>query len=90
MNQAQLIEAISASTGINKAQIGHVLNGLAAAAHSELLAGGELTLPGIGKLKVQNKPAKTARNPKTGEEVQVPAKRVPKFVAAKALKDAIQ
>ena len=47
------------------------------------------TLPGIGKLVLRNRAARLGRNPKTGETIQIPAKRVVKFRVAKAAKDAI-
>ncbi|MNP62211.1 DNA-binding protein HU-beta [compost metagenome] len=49
----------------------------------------EITLPGIGKLKVGDRPARTGRNPQTGKTIEIAAKKVVKFVAAKALTDAV-
>lgn len=49
----------------------------------------EVVLHGIGKLKTVAKPARTGRNPATGEEIEIAAKTAVKFVAAKALKDAV-
>ncbi|WP_374352273.1 HU family DNA-binding protein [Chitinimonas sp.] len=97
MNQAQLIDAIAEQAAqdakggqaITKADVTRVLLAMTGVIHAQLKAGEELTLPGIGKLKVQDKPAKIGRNPKTGAELQIPAKRVPKFTAVKALKDAV-
>ena len=54
-----------------------------------LAEGNEINVPGFGKFKVADKPERQARNPKTGETMTVPAKRVFKFTAAKALKDQI-
>ncbi len=51
--------------------------------------GEEVSIPGFGKFKVQNKPARTARNPRTGESVAVPATRKLSFQPAKALKDSL-
>lgn len=92
MNQAELIDAIShhhGNTGVSKSAIKFVLDVQAEIAQSELASNGEITIPGIGKLTVQAKPARKGRNPATGAEIDIPAKRVPKFVAAKALKDAV-
>ena len=55
----------------------------------QLKAGGEITIPEVGKLSVGNRAARNGRNPKTGESIQIPAKKVPAFSAAKALKDAV-
>ena len=51
--------------------------------------GDEITLPGIGKLKVSERPARTGRNPQTGQVLQIAAKKIVKYVPAKALSDAI-
>ena len=48
-----------------------------------------VTLVGFGTFKVDNRKARTGRNPRTGEPIEIKAKKVPKFVAGKALKDAI-
>ena len=56
---------------------------------SELQGGGKVSIPGIGILSTVDKPARMARNPHTGGQVQVPAKRVVKFTLAKALKEAL-
>lgn len=53
-----------------------------------IAAGHEIVLPGFGKFKTNHRPAREARNPKTGEMVKVSAKSVPKFLPAKQLKDA--
>ena len=50
---------------------------------------GEVTLVGFGTFKVSKRKARTGRNPKTGEEIKIKAKNAPKFVAGKALKDAV-
>ena len=66
--------------------VGEMFNVIMDAVTSALVAGSEVTLDGIGSFKVVDKPARTARNPKTGETVQVPAKRVPKFKMSAVLK----
>lgn len=92
MNQAELINAIAAhhsNTGTSKAAIKFVLDALADIAQLVLKKGDEITLPGIGKLTVKTSAARKGRNPATGTEMDIPAKNVPKFSAAKALKDAV-
>lgn len=56
--------------------------------HTAAKAGEEITLHGIGKIKVSLRAARPGRNPATGEAMVIPAKNVPSFSAAKALKDA--
>jgi len=67
-----------------------VLNALGDVAAAELLGGGEVPLPGVGKLTTVARKAATRRNPRTGAPVEVPAKHVVKFSTAKALKDALK
>ncbi len=92
MNQAELINAISAQLGnvaISKSSIKLVLEAQGDVIQAELHEGGEAVLPGIGKLSVKTRPARKGRNPSTGEEMDIPAKNVPHFSAAKTLKDAV-
>ncbi len=89
MNQKELISRIHDSTLMEKKSVGNALSCLADIIHRELKAGRDVTLPGIGKLSVGHRPARTGRNPSTGEKIEIAAKRTPKFAAAKALKDAV-
>lgn len=92
MNQADLINAISehhSNTGVSKAAIKFVLDAQGEIAQKELANHGEVTLLGLGKLSVKDRAAKKGRNPATGAEMDIPAKTVPHFSAAKALKDAV-
>lgn len=89
MNQKELIDAIADKTGMPKKAIDDVLKAQADIATAELYTDGEVTLPGLGKLTVKVRAARDGRNPKTGETVHIPVKRVPHFGAAKALKDAV-
>lgn len=92
MNQAELIDAIAAKAPNNstsKTTAKAHLDALAEVVKAELKAGNEVTLPGLGKLTVETRAARKGRNPATGAEIDIPAKRVPHFAAAKALKDAV-
>jgi DNA-binding protein HU-beta len=92
MNQVELIDAISThrnDKGVSKSAIKFALDALGEIAQAELQKGGEVTLPGIGKLSADLRAARIGRNPKTGAEIAIAAKRVPKFSASKALKDAV-
>ena len=88
MNQAELIKDIASAAELKATDVEHVLKTLAAVVQHEMGRGGEVALPGIGKLSVAARAARTGRNPSTGEALAIPAKTVPHFSAAKALKDA--
>ena len=73
--------------GVSKKQATEFLEALAQLAYRE--AKNSFTIPGIGKIVLVNRKARIGRNPATGEQIQIPAKRVVKFRVAKAAKDAI-
>lgn len=75
---------------ISLASVDAVLAALATTCVRTLAAGGEVNLPGVGTLKTKGRKARYGRNPRTGETVAIPAKIVPQFVPARALKDAMQ
>lgn len=89
MTKQELIDHLNASTLLDKKVITIFLDCMADIVTGELKSGREVTLPGLGKLSVKHKAGRTGRNPKTGEEIEIPAKTVPHFSAAKALKDAV-
>jgi DNA-binding protein HU-beta len=90
MNKQELINTIQQSTnGASKATVETVLDTLGSVVQSALKKGDEVTLPGLGKLSVSKRAARIGRNPATGAELKIKAKKVPKFSAAKALKDAV-
>ncbi len=87
MTKAQIVSHLADKTGLAKKQINEVLEELTQLAYKEAKHG--FTLPGIGKLVVQQRKARTGRNPATGEQIKIPAKRVLKFRISKAAKDAV-
>lgn len=89
MNQSELILKTAQVSGLSKKDVEHVLKTAGDVITAALQEQGEAVLPGLGKLSVTQKAARTGRNPKTGETIQIPAKKVPHFSAAKALKDAV-
>ncbi len=89
MTKSQLSAHIADSAGITKKAATEILDELAAVAYKEAKTNGQFTLPGLGKLVLDNRKARTGRNPATGETIQIPAKRVVKFRVAKAAKDSI-
>lgn len=88
MTKSELIDAICRQTEVNKSSINLVIAGLADMIGAALAAGEEISLPGIGKFAVVQKPERQGRNPATGESITIAARRAVKFTAAKALKDA--
>ncbi len=89
MNYGRLTARIVDKLGMSKADIDRVLDELRSATHEELKSGEDIFLPGLGRFEAVDRSARKGRNPKTGEEIDIPAKRVPKFIPAKALKEAI-
>ena len=78
---------MAAKNGLTKKAGVEILDSLAALAYKH--ARNTFTLPGIGKLVLVNRKARMGRNPKTGEPIPIPAKKVVKFRVAKAAKEAI-
>jgi len=87
LSKSQLVAAIADKAALSKKQSAEILEHLAQLAYKH--AKDTFTLPGIGKLVLKNRAARMGRNPKTGETIQIAAKRVVKFRVAKAAKDAI-
>jgi len=89
MNKAQLVEQIANDADITKAAAQRAVNAAIQAISAELSTGGEVALIGFGTFSVSARAARTGRNPKTGEPLQIAASNVPKFKAGKLLKDAV-
>ncbi len=85
----ELIEALAERTEQSKIDTEAFLDALGDCVRESLAQGNEAVLPGIGKLTVKERPARTGRNPATGEPIQIAARKAPAFSAAKALKDAV-
>jgi len=90
MNKAQLIDAIQAKLEGTKVQAEQVVDLIIDSITSTLKKGDEVSIAGLGIFSAKQRAARTARNPRTGESIKVAAMRVPKFRAAKALKDAVK
>jgi DNA-binding protein HU-beta len=89
MNKAELIDAIAASAELSKADAGRALDATVAAITKALKQGDSVAVVGFGSFVVRERAARTGRNPKTKEEIQIPASKTPVFKAGKALKDAV-
>ena len=90
MNKSALAEMIHEKIGGTKVQSEEVVQSIIDAIISTLKKGEEVSLAGLGNFSAKARPARMARNPKTGEQVKVAATTVPKFRAAKAFKDAVK
>ena len=89
MNKQGLVELVHGKLGGTKVQAEEIVDSMFDAIISTMKKGGEVSVAGFGIFSVKGRAARMARNPKTGEQVKVAAKKVPKFRAAKALKDAV-
>ena len=90
MNKAALVELVHGKLGGTKVQAEEVVESIIEAITRTLKKGEEVSIAGLGIFSVKTRAARMARNPKTGAQVKVAAARVPRFRAAKALKDAVR
>ena len=89
MKKADLVEHVNGILGTTKAEAERVVNGIFDAVAGELAKGGQVDVAGFGTFEARARAARKARNPRTGESVDVPATTVPKFKASKTLKDTV-
>jgi len=89
MNKGQLVEAISRDAGITKTQAQDALDAFVKNVQRSLKGGDKVTIVGFGTFSASTRAARMGRNPQTGKPIQIAAKRVAKFSAGKALKEAI-
>ncbi len=89
MNKNDLIASVADSAGLSKSDASNAVDAVLQAITDGLAGGGEIRLVGFGTFSVANRAATTGRNPRTGEAIQIPASKQPKFKAGKALKDAV-
>ncbi|ELA08394.1 histone family protein DNA-binding protein [Moraxella macacae 0408225] len=89
MNKSELVASIAKKSGLSQAQSADALNAFISTVGEALQAGDSIALVGFGTFAVKERAARTGRNPQTGEEMQIPASKVPNFKAGKGLKDAV-
>ena len=87
MNKAEFIEAVADGAELSKADAGRAVDAMVAAITKALKKGDTVTLVGFGTFSVRKRGARTGRNPRTGESVDVDAKRVPHFKPGKELRE---
>jgi DNA-binding protein HU-beta len=89
MNTADIAGVVAADQGLDKAAAKRVIDATLKAITDAAIKGEEVSLPGFGKFKVQNRPAREGRNPATGATLTIAASRKVSFTPAKALKDSL-
>lgn len=89
MNKAELVSAVAEKTGMSKKDSEKAVNAAFDTITEALAAGDKVQLVGFGAFEVKERGARIGRNPKTKEEIEIPATRVPVFKAGKVLKDAV-
>ncbi|MBQ1236258.1 MAG: HU family DNA-binding protein [Oscillospiraceae bacterium] len=89
MNKAELVAAVAEKTALSKKDSEKVVNAAFEAITEALVAGEKVQLVGFGSFETKERNARIGRNPRTKEEIEIPASRVPAFKAGKALKDAV-
>lgn len=90
MNKGDLINHVAESANLTKAQAGAALDAVLDSVGSALKGGDKVTLIGFGTFSVSSRSARTGRNPKTGKEINIPAKTVVKFKPGKKLSDSVE
>ncbi len=86
MRKSDLVEAVSRETGLTKVETEAVVNGVITTIIDALSKGISIEIRGFGSFKVKEKQARVARNPRTGEKIDVPERCVPVFKPSKELK----
>jgi len=89
MNKKELVNEVSGKVGITKKEVGNILDAITEIIRKALSRREKVTLAGFGTFRVLNRKARRGRNPQTGEELQIPAKKVAKFKAGKNLKEVV-
>jgi DNA-binding protein HU-beta len=90
MNKAELIDSIAASAGLTKVDAKKALDSFVASTIDALKKNDRVALVGFGSFSVAQRTARTGRNPQTGKEIKIPAKKVVKFKAGSELADVVQ
>jgi len=89
MNKNELVASVADASGLSKVDAGKAVDGVFESITNALKSGGDVRIVGFGTFSVANRAATTGRNPRTGESIQIPASKRPKFTVGKALKDSV-
>lgn len=90
MNKAQLIDAISEKSGLTKAASKKAIDAFISSSTKALKSGDKVALVGFGSFAVAQRSARTGRNPQTGKEIKISAKKVVRFKAGSELNDSVK
>jgi len=90
MNKAELVEEVANQTGLTKRTSREAVNAVISAMTDSLAREEKVTLVGFGTFQVTERKARKGVNPQTRKTIQIPAKKVPKFVAGKSLRQAVE
>ncbi|MGB9710148.1 MAG: HU family DNA-binding protein [Thermodesulfovibrio sp.] len=90
MTKAELVSKIAGKAELTKAEAAKALDATIDAIKEALKKGDKVTLVGFGSFYVSKRKARKGRNPRTGQEIKIPATKVPKFTAGKSLKEAVK
>lgn len=90
MNKLDIVTQVQEVLGGTKADADRAVETVISCIVDGLKSGDEISIAGLGIFSAKARPARTGRNPRTGETIQIAATRTPKFRAAKALKDAVK
>ena len=90
MNKQEVVAKIAKDAGLTKTSAAAAIDSLIDGITKALRKGDSVSFVGFGTFKTSNRKARTARNPQTGAAIKIPKRRVPKFAAGKALKQAVR
>ena len=89
VNKTELVANVAETAGLTKKDAEKAVNALFTTVQQALVEGDKIQIIGFGTFEVKERAARTGRNPRTGEDIQIPASKNPVFKAGKALKDAV-
>ncbi len=89
MNKTELIEVVSSKAEITKVEAHKVVDAVFEAINEGLVSDGKVILPGFGSFEVRSRTARMGRNPRTGEQIKIPASKVPAFKPGKAMRESV-
>jgi DNA-binding protein HU-beta len=90
MNLTELVEIVSAKTGLSKEKSKNTIKAVLETVSTEVKKGGRVTIIGFGAFFTTNRRARLGRNPQTGEDIRIPATRIPRFRPGKEFKQAVR